>query len=342
MDYGRPSKKIFFLIVACVIGIGAVSFAVYATKNNSGAKPDSFLSVSSPENNSDTIKLVENALQKNSQRDNDADGLLNWEETLWGTDQNNPDSDGDGTKDGEEAKQNRNPLKSGPDDKLSTVGSGNSGAKTGSGTNVELETTETAKVGRDLFASYLEAKRLGMPLDANTQKQIIQQAFLNKSIGVEFKQYAPANVIIVADSDYKKYGNDLGLAFQAGATQNSVSEIEILNKALTEENPVEITKLDPIISGYSAILNKLTIVATPRELVEQHLELLNSVSRVLANIKGLRLMFEDPMVGLAGVSNYYKDIESFKTAIGNIKSVFDGMGVTFGQGENGYIFVRTI
>ena len=349
----QPSKKILFLIVACVIGIGAVSFAVYATKNNGGGKFNSSLSLSSPaspEKNSGTIKLVENALQKNSQLDNDADGLLNWEETLWGADQNNPDSDNDGAKDGEEAKQNRNPLKPGPDDKLSAVNSGiNSNAKTGDGSEnnapgakVALETTQTAKIGRDLFASYLEAKRSGVPLNAETQKLIIQQAFANKSIGVESKQYATADIATTADSDYKKYGNDLGQVFNAGATKNSVSEIEILNKALTEENPAEIAKLDPIIDGYGAILNKLAIVATPRELVGQHLELLNSVSRVLANIKSFRLMFEDPMVGLAGVSNYYKDIESFKASIGSIKSAFDGASVAFGQNEYGYIFVRII
>lgn len=347
MDYGRPSKRILFLIVACVIGIGAVSFAVYATKKEGGGRRDGALSSG---NNFETIKLVENALNKNAQLDNDADGLLNWEETLWGTNPNNPDSDSDGAKDGEEAKQNRNPLKPGPDDKLTAVNSDASGrvkTEDGSennttGAKVALETTQTAKIGRDLFANYIEAKRLGLPLNAETQQQIIAQVFANKSIGVELKRYTSVEIVTSADSDYKKYGNDLGRAFSAGAAQNSVSEIEILNRALADENSSEISKLDPIINSYGAILNKLEIVPAPRELIGQHLELLSSISRVMADIKSLRLMFEDPIVGLAGISNYYKDLESFGTAIKNIESFFDRNGVTFEQGEYGYAFVQTI
>lgn len=52
--------------------------------------------------------------------DPDHDGLKNWEEALWKTDPNNPDTDGDGTPDGQEIKEGRNPLKPGPDDKLAS------------------------------------------------------------------------------------------------------------------------------------------------------------------------------------------------------------------------------
>ncbi len=54
-------------------------------------------------------------------KDSDNDGLKDWEESLWGTNPNNPDTDGDGTPDGQEVKQGRNPLlasKNGKNDKL--------------------------------------------------------------------------------------------------------------------------------------------------------------------------------------------------------------------------------
>lgn len=53
--------------------------------------------------------------------DIDIDGLNGWEERLWQTDPNNPDTDGDGTKDGEEVVQNRNPRIAGPNDPLNAV-----------------------------------------------------------------------------------------------------------------------------------------------------------------------------------------------------------------------------
>lgn len=51
-------------------------------------------------------------------RDDDNDELKNWEEALFRTDPNNPDTDGDGVADGEEVKQGRDPAKAGPDDRL--------------------------------------------------------------------------------------------------------------------------------------------------------------------------------------------------------------------------------
>jgi hypothetical protein len=49
-------------------------------------------------------------------RDNDNDGLTNWQEDLYKTDPNNPDTDGDGYSDGEEINSGRNPLVKAPGD----------------------------------------------------------------------------------------------------------------------------------------------------------------------------------------------------------------------------------
>lgn len=53
--------------------------------------------------------------------DTDNDGLKKWQENLWHTDPNNPDSDGDGTNDGVEVANNRDPLKRPPDSRASVV-----------------------------------------------------------------------------------------------------------------------------------------------------------------------------------------------------------------------------
>lgn len=51
-------------------------------------------------------------------QDSDQDGLSNEEEKLYGTDSNNPDTDGDGYSDGVEVKSGYNPLKPAPGDKI--------------------------------------------------------------------------------------------------------------------------------------------------------------------------------------------------------------------------------
>lgn len=50
--------------------------------------------------------------------DEDGDGLVNADESLWGSDAKNPDTDGDGFLDGEEVKANYNPTLPSPSDKL--------------------------------------------------------------------------------------------------------------------------------------------------------------------------------------------------------------------------------
>lgn len=53
-----------------------------------------------------------------NQSDIDSDGLLDYEEVLYGTDPLNPDTDGDDFWDGEEVASKRNPLVPGPNDEL--------------------------------------------------------------------------------------------------------------------------------------------------------------------------------------------------------------------------------
>ncbi len=55
----------------------------------------------------------------NPDDDPDHDGLSNQQEVIWGADPFNPDSDGDGFKDGEEVKSGHNPLIPGPNDLIS-------------------------------------------------------------------------------------------------------------------------------------------------------------------------------------------------------------------------------
>lgn len=51
--------------------------------------------------------------------DEDGDNLAGWEEDLWRTDRLKPDTDGDGTSDGEEVRLGRDPRKAGPNDEFS-------------------------------------------------------------------------------------------------------------------------------------------------------------------------------------------------------------------------------
>lgn len=335
MVVSLPSKKIFFLIVACLVGVSAISFAVYSTKDSNIQNGNSTTLANSKEK---ALDFVTQAIKDSNNKDEDGDGLYNWEETLWGTDPKNPDSDNDGTGDGEEVRLGRNPSKAGPDDKIQSIDL----KEKNTGKEAELENTETAKISRELFANYMFAKKTGAEIDANIQNQIIRQTLTGNSTSLGYKRYSANDIRTVPDADYKRYGNDLGLALYESSTQNAVSEIDILYNALTQERPADIAKLDPIIADYTNILNKLSLVAVPSSLLGYHLELINSISRFSADIKNFRMIFEDPVVGVTGVSNYYADLDALKVALERLKLVFKNKGVIFETAEAGYTFFKII
>jgi len=105
MEPQKFSKKISTLVVIFVLLIG-ISIGGYLVLQSRFSKANS---------------LEQLALDLNKQEiinDHDYDGLADWEEELYGTDPNNPDTDGDGYLDGEEVASGYNPAKKAPNDKF--------------------------------------------------------------------------------------------------------------------------------------------------------------------------------------------------------------------------------
>ncbi len=336
MSSVNSHRKIFLVTASCLIGVGMIGFAVYVTKvRGEGAK--SSANVSS--GNEQTVQLIAQSLKENGEKDTDGDGLLNWEENLWNTDPNNPDTDKDGTKDGEEVKLGRNPLIAGPNDKLDGV---TSDTKKAAAKTVLEDKSVTGEIGRELFANYMHAKTSGATIDANLQQQIITQTFANKNFDISYKTFSNSDVIVNSVNDLRVYGNSLGLAFYTGRTDNPVSEIEILNSSLTKNDKEGIAKLDPIIKSYSAIIDSLKLVSVPKDLVPFHVSLLNSTAKVLGDIQAFRNIFTDPLIGLKAVQNYYPDLQAFQKSIADISDIFGKNNVKFESGEYGSMFVKAI
>lgn len=332
MSSVKPSRKIFFLLIACLIGVGAIGFAVYATNVRSEARKDVSI-----DGGTQAARAIEQTLRDNAGVDSDSDNLQNWEEVLWGTDANNPDTDKDGARDGDEVNANRNPLKPGPEDKLTDL---DETTKTKAIIDVETDKTKTGELSRELFSNYFAAKRLGLGIDVNTQQKIIAETFSDKNFEPTYKTFTIADVKVASESDFEKYGNDLGLAFFAGKTDNTISEANIVLEALNESNAQALNKLDPIIAGYSAILTGLTQIYVPKELTGQHVQILNGVNRVITDIKSMKQILSDPLVGLGGVSAYSKDTEYLRASLVNVRIILDQHKIKYTNTEYGYVFMK--
>lgn len=109
-----PRRLIIGILIVLILGIvgGTVALIVQQLRR---AEP-----VASPTPTPGGLSPAEPGNQQvvNPTGDDDSDGLTNADEALWGTIPTNPDTDGDGFKDGEEVAANHNPTIAAPNDAL--------------------------------------------------------------------------------------------------------------------------------------------------------------------------------------------------------------------------------
>jgi len=206
-----------------------------------------------------------------SKSDKDNDGLRDWEEEVWGTDINNPDTDGDGTPDGEEVLANRDPLQAGSDRLTDArVSSVYNAYKRKSLTAVNITDQISNKI---LSHSLLLANQLDAGGNINTQNTDL----LLQPIIEEYKLDSPKYVV----------GNIKSIP----ATKESVVEyftniLEISNTMINNQAGNEVTLLleesdlnvDKQARNYEELVNTLRNMSVPAPLASKHLEVLNNFS----------------------------------------------------------------
>lgn len=330
-----PSKYfrgVLLSLVFVFVLVGA-SYALAQKKNTDRA-------------DSKTSELLAEGVTQNSlynlvaEKDEDNDGLKDWEENLWGTDPNKADSDFDGTPDGEEVTSNRNPALAGPDDQLNINISVD--GKTPIITDEKL--TETDILARNAFVKYLEAKQGGNEITAETSSAIASSVIKQGAIKISGRLYADSDIIISNNNDQKslrEYGMKMGaviLKYPAPAE----NEIEILKRALEENSPNELKKIDKIIFNYEHTLADALLVSVPKESVSIHLTVLNRLSDMVAILKAFRGVFDNPATGLSAYGSYPQAVSSMGLAFLDVHNFFERKLITFTKNESGFAYANIV
>lgn len=109
-------RLIIAILVVLIIGVLGGAAVLVVQRLRQGASPSETAPTTSP----GQLPGAQTGGQAVAEPtgDGDSDGLINSDETRWGTNPANPDTDGDGFKDGEEVKANHNPTIPGPNDTL--------------------------------------------------------------------------------------------------------------------------------------------------------------------------------------------------------------------------------
>ncbi|MCR4283998.1 MAG: thrombospondin type 3 repeat-containing protein [Parcubacteria group bacterium] len=259
-----PNKKnvilAIFALLVLTIGFFALGYGdKYLYKDNLPKEDDS-------------ISMVNQAMDSLN-KDSDNDGLKDWEEALWKTDIDNPDTDGDGALDGDEVNQGRDPLKPGPDDKLEEK---ISTSLSQGGVGVVSNPTSSSVNLTDLLSKNLslQAGNGISPLSADNQ-DILDKA--NSSTEALLKDFIASFSPVLSENEFNV------------SSDNSKTAIEKYNKELEQifydipypkktegEVFIEVAKtnnislVDPYIDYYKKMIIRMKRITVPSSFVEDH------------------------------------------------------------------------
>lgn len=288
-----------FLAIFVLLAIGFLILFITAPK------PKEFRVVIAGQEYTDKEKAKERLAQE-LEKDSDQDGLKDWEEIIYRTDAKNPDTDGDGTPDGQEIKEGRDPTKKGPNDKLLSVPDALK-AIAPSITPDKNFTYDSRNLTQNFSKKLLESNLLNDLLktkDKTTFSQNLEQFIAQSNIlSDQPPQHSyPLDRVRLRFTEtqtpeaVKQYLAAYGNLFANAIQQNQwkLDDATVINNFL--KNDVnELEKLDIIMSGYKELLEKSYDVPLPKNILWFHQNMFTFLSRTISELEILRALDTDPL-----------------------------------------------
>jgi hypothetical protein len=270
--------------------------------------------------------VASNEVGNSPNEDTDRDGLKNWEEVLWKTNPNVADTDSDGTGDGEEIAFGRDPLVSGPNDYLD---------------GILFDGTETQNIAINLIGSYVETLNTDSPGPINTQK-IVDKALENEITRPFVITYDSTDLHYTGNSteDYRVYGNNFASLFSY--FENSPDEMSIVLRAMQSNDENDLVDIDIVVGNYQSFLSNLLVMNVPKDLGDAHLSVVNSLSTLIADINGMKLLFVDPVIASKSILRYQNNARIVQISLIQIIEEIRSSGVEYSTDEIGYALVNIL
>ncbi len=316
-----PSKKFFIVILTALLVIGGIyGYQTWRKKNNA-------------ENDKIALEKINNKAKSLANIDTDGDGLLDWEESYWGTDYKKVDTDGDKTQDGKEIELRRDPLTAGPNDYVRTIGEAKQTM-----TSSLADLTESEKLMRGMLTSIMYSSD---PTNKDFAKQITQD--IVTSINEKGKNlpdtYTLSQIKTVSETNenLKTYGNAVGNILKSSeeTIKEGNTSVLILARGLKASDNDIFNELDPLIKKNKAEALALLKLSTPKYTASLHLALINSIENVAFAIGNLKFVISDPVRGLIGMQQYKTAVQEAESAREKVRDHLENSGIVFSQTEKG-------
>ncbi|MBI3627416.1 MAG: hypothetical protein HY220_01515 [Candidatus Sungbacteria bacterium] len=264
--------------------------------------------------------------------DPDHDGLKNWEETLWHTDPNNPDTDGDGVSDGDEVKKGCDPTVKGCGNLNPDSTAGSAGL--------------TSQLAESIINSGALANTLQPSPDIQTSLQNIQSLGSNYETASETAGAVSPNQIRVggdaspdAIRDYFNSMAEILREHSAGVRQDPIQLMFQISR-----NPNSASRyglFNYYAAAAEASFQAIAAIPVPAPVKDLHLQILQLIGKEKFIYKTFANTQKDPMSAIIAVQDYEvtgkKLADLFNTTI---PARLNSLGVKFKSHDSAILTFR--
>lgn len=237
-------------------------------------------------------------------KDTDLDGILDWEESLWGTDPTKRDTNDDGTSDFVEIEKLRAAE-----------------GKTIETTEDIANLTQTDKFSRELFVTVATLSQ-GGEMDQATVDKISESLAGRIQNSTPRKIFMPTDIKVIKDDSLQainNYNNTLDDIHKKYPVK--VNVMDILQKFMIDENNVDVSvlaELNPIIEQTNKIIDAISKMSVPQSIAPLHLDFINGLQRLSENVSDIKLYETDVIVSLGAISQYEQNTTLLESATNNL------------------------
>ncbi|MEK7099499.1 MAG: hypothetical protein AAB916_03190, partial [Patescibacteria group bacterium] len=261
-------------------------------------------------------------------RDADTDGLKDWEEAIFRSDPHNPDTDADGTNDGDEIKQNRDPLVPGPHDAMAT-------------STPEFVAWDDAPPGSVNLTGRL-AQSLGQQLIAQrliNPEASIDPTAIAKEIAAGATAYQPTappltikDIIVVKDQSpaaITAWAKQVEAILHNAFRDNTQDEISLTLHAIQKDDYTALVVIDAYIAAYDTAITRIKKISVPQLFVGEQLRLLGLLVQFMDIAHRLRMAEEDPVTAMASIKPYFTLADQTQTLNKEIRKKMAEQNIAF-------------
>lgn len=258
--------------------------------------------------------------------DTDLDGIVDWEEGLWGTDPLKVDTDDNGESDFVEI----NKLKTNNNNQLAVK-------------NLDIKEgalTKTDELSREVFSTVAALNQAGS-LDHTTATQ------LGESLAEQIQNPTTNKVFLLSDikitttnstESYKAYFENFENILSKQKTLYkegyekvvyiiNITLMPVLQKYISSPNEDDsmFSQLDNIVTETKNIVKEMQSLTVPANLSLIHLDILNGFQKVSENIESMKLAVKDPVVAMGGANKYEENGTILENSLNKLKVIIDSL-----------------